>query len=255
MIDTHCHLNDMERVPEPDRWVSAALEAGVEKMVVVGIDLEWSRRAVALADRFPSVYAVVGHHPTSPGFVESDLEVYAELWQHSKVVAIGEMGFDFYWDTTSVEEQERAFRAQMDLAVSLEAPVVIHCREAQAHLGRALIPYGHHRQPVHHHCFAGDADQADALGSLAYFGVDGPLTYPKAHELRATVRQLPRDRVVLETDAPWLPPVPYRGKPNQPAYLVYIAEELARQWETSVNEVNRITTENAHRMFPKLRGA
>lgn len=251
-VDTHCHLNDSQRFPDPDRAIAEAADAGVTRLMVVGIDLHWSRKAVELADRHEGVFAVVGHHPTSKGFRDEHLKVYEEWFKHPKVVALGEIGLDYHWDMTTPEEQDGWLRAQLELAKSLGAPVIFHCREAYDALIARLDGYAH--GPLDFHCFAGSFTQAEALGLHHYFGVDGPLTYPKAGDLREIVALLPKERILLETDAPWLPPVPYRGKLNHPAYLPLIGEALAQTWNVSVEEVARQTSANAEACFPKLAG-
>lgn len=250
MIDTHCHLNDFERIPETRAYIDEALEAGVKAMIVIGTDLESSRAAVKLADDHPEIFAVVGHHPTSTGFSNAHLREYEAMFAHPKVVAIGEVGLDFHWDFTTVNEQEVAFQAQLELAASLGAPVVIHCREAY----QAITPFIH-RYPAlqfDFHCFGGSYDDAQRLGERHFFGVDGPVTFKKSDDLRALVSQIPRSQWLLETDAPWLAPHPYRGKSNRSAWLPLIAQEVAQCWDCTLNEVDEITTANALRLFSKL---
>lgn len=252
MIDTHCHLNDREAFPEPERIVDEARAAGVVALIVIGVDLESSAYAVELAERFSDVFATVGHHPNyAQSFNDQALQAYAEWLKHPKVVGLGEIGLDFHWDFASPEQQSTALAAQAELARSWGGPTVFHCREAYPELLRWL-----ESNPVprpHFHCFAGDAAQAEqALRLGATFGVDGPITYKKADDLRAVMRGIGIDHLVLETDAPWLSPVPYRGKPNHPAYLRNIAEGLAHTLELEVEEIARRTTENALRFFPKL---
>lgn len=254
MIDTHCHLNDLEAFPDPLQAIREAAEAGVERIIVVGIDEEWSQIAVQLADEHEEVFAVVGHHPTSVGsFKPTSLELYRSLWQHPKVVALGEMGLDFHWKTTSPEEQLAALNAQLDLAIELSAPVVLHCRSAYPELLDLLE--SRPCPPLLFHCFSGDREDARrALALGSYFGVDGPVTYKSANELRAILAELPLDALVLETDAPWLAPAPYRGQRNKPAWLPWIAEGLALATGVSPEEISRRTTANAERFFRKLEG-
>ena len=249
VIDTHCHLNDLKAFPDPALAIQEAWDAGVEKLVVVGIDTEWSRIAVELADKHDEVYAVVGWHPTSAAkYTQDELKAVEELAGHEKCVAIGEIGFDFHWDYSSLEQQTVCLHDQLDLAATLGKPVVFHCREAYPALldvleARPVIPYLLH-------CFAGDAEDARraiALGSI--FGVDGPVTYKKADDLRANLMEIGLDRLVLETDAPWLSPVPYRGKPNHPKYLGHVRDGLAEVFGVSPDAVTCATTATACRFF------
>jgi TatD DNase family protein len=249
-IDTHCHLNLPEHFPDPAAAVASAVEAGVTRMVVIGIDRASSELAVSLASRFDEVYATVGFHPTeTAGFEPSWLGAIRNLAAGPKVVAIGEIGLDFYWDRSSPADQEVALMAQLDLAEDLGLPVVYHCREAYDALLSIL-----ERRPVlvrqDFHCFAGDSAQAPRASALgAWFGVDGPVTYKNADSLRSVVRGLPRERVMVETDAPFLTPHPFRGKPNAPAMIPLIGARLAEVWGSSVEEVAASTTRAACEFF------
>lgn len=250
MIDTHCHLNDRERVSDPAAWIAEARDAGVDRIIVVGIDAEWSRIALELADAHEGVYAVVGWHPTSsPGFGPGAARELREMARRPKAVAIGEIGLDYYWDTASPEQQFRALDAQMDLAEELATPVVFHCRDAWPQLLDYLERRGP-SVPMLFHCFSGDAGVARRAVDLGgYFGVDGPITYPKANELREIVASLPNERIVVETDAPWLAPHPHRGKPNRPAYLPLIVDRLAEVLGMPPAACAELTTANAARFF------
>jgi len=256
MIDTHCHLNDVEAFPEPSIPIQEALAAGVEQLIVVGIDHDWSVKAVELAEQFEPVFAVVGHHPNCAAtFSEALVDEYRRLFAHPKTVAIGEIGFDFHWQYATLAQQQSAFESQLNLAVELGAPVVLHVREAYDQTleflsARTANP------PLLFHCFAGNAEHADRAVQLgAYFGVDGPITFKAAHELRTIVSGLPKDRIVIETDAPWLAPHPHRGKRNSPALLRLVLEGLASTLGITAKEAEKVTTENAFRFFPKLASA
>lgn len=252
MIDTHCHLNLPEYFPDVASEVEFARSQGVEALVVVGTDLETSQSAVAITERFEDVFAIVGWHPTSTARYSSDSLVDIErMLAHPKVVAIGEIGLDFYWDHATVAQQMSALRDQLDLARSVGAPIVFHCREAYSELLDLL-----EREPVQPyllHCFAGNAEHARRAVALGcYFGVDGPISYKKADELRAVVDNLPRDRIVIETDAPFLTPEPFRGKRNRPGHVVHVNAALAKCLGVTADDCRALTTTNARRFFPKL---
>ncbi len=249
LIDTHCHLNLPEYFPNPSAEVEFALENGVEKLVLVATDMVNSWRAVELADEFAGLYAVVGWHPTSTArYDPKSLDELATMLKHPKVVALGEIGLDYHWDTATKEQQFRALIDQLELAESAGAPVVFHCREAYTDLldlleARPVRPYLMH-------CFAGDLTHAARCVALdCYFGVDGPISYKKAIDLREVIRSVPVDRIVVETDAPFLSPEPVRGKPNRPGNVLFVNRALALCLGTSEIECARQTTENAQRFF------
>ncbi len=249
MIDTHCHLNLTDKFKNPAETIQRCLDQGVHEVIVIGIDLVTSRKAVELAEQFPNVYATIGYHPTScKGFNESWLRDLDPLTSSDRVVGYGEIGLDYYWDTVSPEEQAVALSAQWNYARSLGLPVVFHSREAYPAMLDFLEKADRH--PFVFHCFAGnlaDAKRATALD--AYFGVNGPITYKKADDLRAVVKSLPRDRVLIETDSPFLSPEPFRGKPNEPCFVEYVNAKLAELWNLPESQADQITTGNAHRFF------
>ncbi len=250
MIDTHCHLNDEEHFPDPAVAIDHAKAAGVDKLIIIGVDFEAGRRAIEIAEAHEGVYAAVGFHPNYTGaYQTNDLKELAELLKHPKVVGFGEIGLDFYRDAAPKERQYRALADQLDLAEDLGKPVIFHCRQAYEELLGVLEGRPNHSRYLFH-CFAGsvnDATRALTLGS--YFGVNGPVTYKTAGELRDTLRTIPLDRLVLETDSPYLPPVPYRGKQNQPAYLRFINDALASTMGVLPDECERVTTKTAETIF------
>lgn len=249
LVDTHCHLNDAKAFPDPARTVEESREAGVDRLIVVGVDEESSRQAIEVAESHEGVFAIVGWHPTSAAAYESArLGAIEEMLEHPKVVAVGEVGLDFYWDKSTPEQQYRCLEDHLDLAERTGKPVVFHCRDANDELltfleGRAQVPYLFH-------CFSGDeghAQRALALGAL--LGVDGPVTYPKNDALRAILADAPLERVVVETDSPYMAPVPFRGQRNRPAWVVYVNRALAATKGISEEECAAATTANAERFF------
>jgi len=249
LIDTHCHLNDRKAFPDPQIIVAEAREAGVDRLVVVGIDIESSEYAIELSELFGDVYATVGLHPNEAAkFQDSTIADLERLYQHPRALAIGEIGLDYHWDFATKEQQHRALAAQLDLAEAIDAPIVFHCREAYDDLLEILERRRTTRILLH--CFGGNQAQLDrALALGAIIGVDGPVTYPKADALREIIARVPRDRLLLETDAPWMSPHPFRGRPNHPGRLTFVRDAIAKLWETDTSEVEAITTENAMRFF------
>jgi TatD DNase family protein len=249
LIDTHCHLNDPKAFPDPANAIREAVLAEVGTMIVVGVNQKEWRRTVELAEEHDELYAIVGWHPNYTADYHPDtLTELRELLKNPKVRALGEIGLDYHWDYSPRETQFKALHDQLDLARELQIPVVFHAREAYSDLLDVLEQRPPH--PYLFHCWAGDADEAKRAVKLdAYFGVDGPVTYPKSDELREVLKTLPSDRLVLETDAPYMSPVPYRGKPNQPAYIPNINAFLAQTLGISAQECAAQTTANARRFF------
>jgi TatD DNase family protein len=250
LVDTHCHLDFEQFDADREAVVERARAAGVGVIVVPATDLASSRRAVALADAHPEVRAAVGVHPNSAhDFSDDTLRELRDLARHPKVDAVGEIGIDSYWQTVPIEKQRRAFQAQLELAAEVERPVIVHDRDAHAEvmalLRRHAPPAG-----VVLHAFSGGAAMADdAVAAGYYLGVDGPLTYPKNDGLRALMAGVRADRLLIETDAPYLTPQPRRGRRNEPAFVRYVAEKLAEVRQAPLAEIERETTANAARLF------
>ncbi len=249
LIDTHCHLNFPDAFPNPEEAIEEALREGVERMVAIGCDLESSRAAVDLAERFEAVHAAVGVHPNyAEGYRPEQLSALARMLAHPKVAALGEIGLDFYRETASEASQIAALDDQLALAESTGKPVVFHCREAYPQLLDRLERAAPERFVLH--CFAGskeDARRAARLG--AWFGVDGPITYKSAAPLREVVATLPREKLLLETDSPYMTPVPFRGKPNRPAYVRFVAAGLGATLGMEAEAVALLTSGNAKAFF------
>ena len=267
LVDTHAHLDDDRFGAEVGDVIRRAVDAGVGQMISVGTDLPSSRAAVALAESYGEVYATVGVHPhgatkLSPAVLD---EIHS-MAAHPKVVAVGETGLDFYRDLSPKEAQREAFRAQLQLAMHANKPVVVHIRDQkgqnQAH-GEALtilrgwaadLPASRRADPSARlgvlHCFSGEeawARKALALGFC--LGVDGPVTFPNAKALQAMVASLPLDAWLLETDCPYLAPQAQRGRRNEPAFLPYIAAKVAELNKVDIQDVAEVTSANARRLF------
>jgi TatD DNase family protein len=233
--------------------IERAQEAGVTRIMNPGIDLESSRRAVALADRFPEVYAAVGFHPHDASKVgEAELNELRQLAQHPKVRAIGEIGLDFYRNLSPHEAQQQAFRKQLDLAQELNLPVIIHCREAHTAVTARLTEWARGFAGARGvlHSYSGDQAQLPAMLEIGFhIGLTGPITFPKAIEMRAVATAAPLDRILIETDAPYLTPAPHRGRRNEPAYVRHVAEKIAEARGMTIEEVGEQTTKNAVLLF------
>jgi TatD DNase family protein len=252
MIDSHCHLDFPQFDEDRDEVLVRAVKAGVIAVINPGTDLESSRRAVALAERHENVYAAVGVHPHDASSLDAEtLTELRRLASHPKVVAIGEIGLDYYRDLSPRSRQRAAFEDQLALAAELHLPVIIHQRDSAEHVMDSLRAWAADGHPgCVLHAFSGDKGMADEAISLGFFiGVGGPLTYKNARGLPEIVSHLPLSRLLIETDAPYLPPHPYRGKRNQPAYLVLVAERLAQLRGLSLEELSRQVTENSVRLF------
>ena len=250
--DTHCHLNHEQLLPEWEAALFRAQQSGVARLILIGYDLQSSECAVQLAEQSDALWAAVGIHPHDATACTPDaLARLRELSRHPRVVAIGEIGLDFYRDLSPRERQYEAFHAQLALAQEQGLPVVIHCREAYDPLLAVLAQYPQVRGVLH--CFSGTAAHADQGLALGYYlGIGGVITFKNAAELRAIVQAMPRQRLLLETDAPYLAPHPYRGKRNEPAYLPLIARQVADLWAVSLEELSVITESNVVSLFGKI---
>ena len=250
LFDTQAHY-DSGGFNADRHEVLAALPAGNVGLVVnPGCDFPSSRTAVELAERYPYVYAAVGIHPSDcAGTGEAEYEVLRQLARHEKVVAIGEIGLDYYWEDNPPREfQQQVLRRQIELALELDLPVIIHDREAHGDSLAIALEYPTLRGVFH--CFSGSPEMAQELLKRGwYLGFDGPITYKNARRSPEVAAITPLDRIVIETDAPYLTPVPYRGKRNDSRYLSYVVEKLAEWKGVTPEEMERITFENGKRLY------
>jgi TatD DNase family protein len=255
LIDTHTHLDDARYNDDRDAMIARAREAGVGAFVTIGCDLSTSRAAVALADQYSFVYASIGVHPHEVKHIgDGWYDEFRRLVKNKKVVAYGEIGLDYHYNHSSPKDQRDRFREQIQLARELNLPVIIHTREAQEDTIAILKEEKASDVGGVFHCFSGDAWLAkDALDLGFYLSFSGILTFQNATMLREIAKNTPLDRVLIETDCPYLTPVPHRGKRNEPAYVSYVAQQLAQiHGDTqglSAARIGELTSENAKRLF------
>lgn len=257
MIDTHCHLNFDAYDADRDDVIARAATAGVMRVINPGVDRATSQAALDLAARYSGIYAAVGMHPNdTANFTDDDLSWIEAMAHQPKVVAIGEIGLDYHWHDSPKEMQFKAFEAQLALAAQLELPVIIHNREASDNViaileawARDLPPALRDRAGVLHSFSAPHSVAERALAAGFYLGFTGPITFKNADDLRRTAATVPLDRVLVETDGPFLTPTPHRGKRNEPAYIPLIVERLAALKTIPVQQMAEATTINAERLF------
>jgi|SRR6186997_2720742 len=253
MIDSHTHLFLCDGAEE--ELVAAAAGEGVVRMLTVGMNAETNAEAVASSERYGAVFAAVGRHPNeATGFDEATAAEIAELGRHEKVRAIGETGLDFYRDNAAKEDQRRAFAAQIEIARELGLPIVIHARDPEGETAAvdeifATLDARAGDAPVILHCFSAPQRVGEAAERGWYCSFAGNATYPSAKELRFAAAKVPEERILVETDAPYLAPQPRRGKRNQPAYVVETAREIADLRGVSYEELERTVEANARALF------
>lgn len=255
LIDTHAHLCDEKFDDDRIDVIARAHEAGVTKIISMGDTMAASAQAVQDAEEYPALYAAVGIHPESACVLTDEMRRQLLTWaQHPKVVAVGEIGLDYYWEKDASRRalQRDLLAAQLDLAREAGLPVCIHDREAHGDTLAILRAEGAGLTGVLH-CYSGSLEMARELWKMGwYIGIDGPLTYKNAAKLPDIVREAPADKLLVETDCPYLAPVPLRGKRNEPACVTHIAAKIAEIRGEAFEEVARYTTENAERLYPKL---
>jgi TatD DNase family protein len=251
LFDTHAHLHFPEFGGDLGEVLARARSAGVRRMLTIGTEIDSARAAVALAEREPDVWAAVGIHPHEASTADAPaLEELERLARHPRVVAVGEIGLDFFRDLSPRDAQDTAFRQQLDLARRLGKPVVLHCRDAHAETLAILAEARVGERGGIMHCFSGDVEIARRCLDLGLLiSLAGPVTYPKARALPDVARFVPADRLVIETDCPYLPPQPHRGKRNEPAYLAITAAHVAKLRGEPVERLAARLTENAQALL------
>ena len=248
LIDTHAHIDMLEGYPE--FYIAQAAENNVSKIIIPAIDAEGYPSIVELAEEFKNVYFELGLFPSEAEKWDEDYPIMIkELSKHPKCVGIGEIGLDYYLDKSFIEKQKEVFIEQIKLANELNLPITVHDRDAHDDVLNILDDYNKTSQVVFH-CFSGNKTFMEKVVSRGYYiAIGGIVTFKKADELKEVATSVPLNRLMLETDCPYLAPVPYRGKENQPSYIVHIAKEIAKLKNMNVEEIAEITTKNAERVF------
>ncbi|WP_309091527.1 TatD family hydrolase [Domibacillus sp.] len=251
LFDTHVHLNADQFQGDIEEVIGRAQEAGVYRMVVVGFDRLTIERAMELIEKYDFLYAAVGWHPVDAiDMTDEDLAWIEELAAHPKVVAIGEMGLDYHWDKSPKDIQKDAFRRQIALAKRVKLPIVIHNREATQDIVDILKEEGAEEVGGIMHCFSGSAETAlECVKMNFYISLGGPVTFKNAKKPKEVAEAVPLEKLLIETDCPYLAPHPYRGKRNEPAYVKLVAQEIAALKGITYEEVAAATTQNANTLF------
>lgn len=251
LFDTHAHLDDKRFDDDRDELIRGLPERGVSRVITPGIDVDSSKKCVDLADKYDIVYAGVGIHPHEASKLEDNyLDQLRTMAQNKKVVAIGEIGLDYYYDFSPRDIQKQRFIEQIELAAELKLPIIIHNRDSHEDMLNILRE---HKELINGgvmHCFSGSWEMAKIVLDLGlYISLAGPVTFKNAKKPVEVAKNVPLDRLLIETDSPYLTPVPYRGKRNDPGHVALVAQKIAEIRGITAEEVGRITTENALNLF------
>ena len=253
-IDSHAHIQLSQFNRDRDAVLKRAHEASVSCMLVIGFDVETSLSAVELAEQHTHIYATVGMHPhDAKDLTDDTLKTFRELAAHPKVIALGEMGLDYYRNLSPRPVQKEAFEKQLDLAEAVQLPIVIHNRDAYMDILPILEARQRRIQGVLH-CFTGDVELMHRSLDIGFhIGIGGIVTYPNAKDVQTVAREVPEDKLLIETDCPWLTPQFRRGKRNEPAYVRAVAEKIAELRGTTIETIGEITTRNFDELFSGCR--
>ena len=251
LIDSHAHLDMKQFDSDRNQVIDRALSADVRHIITVGIDIRSSRNALNLATHYPALFATTGIHPHNTDSVnKNDLDEIALIAQHERSVAIGEIGLDFYRNLSPRETQKQLFEQQLNIAISLDLPVVIHDRDAHEETLTILSSFRRNRLTGMIHCFSGDYNLAQAFIDMGYYiSIPGTVTFNNASHIQDVARRVPLNRLLLETDAPFLAPTPYRGKRNEPSYIVNTAQKIANLRGISFKDITYQTSKNVCQLF------
>lgn len=247
LIDTHAHIDMSENVC---KVIKNANENGVKKIIIPSVEEEYFEKIIQIAENYDNVFCQLGLYPSEAlKWTDKIADKIRDLSKSTKVVAIGEIGLDYYWDKTYIEEQKNMFKAQIILANELNLPIVVHDREAHKDSIEIVKEYNKSSEIVFH-CFSGSVEMMrECVKNNWYIALGGVVTFKNAKKMKEVAKEIPLEYLLLETDSPYLTPVPYRGKENQPAYIKYVAEEIANLRNQSVEDIIKMTTKNAERVF------
>ena len=250
IFDTHAHYDDKQFDQDREELLASMKDNGIGTIVDVGSNMETSTWIVEAVTRYPMMYGAVGVHPSDTAELkESDIDTLKKYAAMDRILAIGEIGLDYYWDKSFVDLQKEVYVKQILLANKLNLPIVIHDREAHKDAYDLLLEYNQSSKALFH-CFSGSVEfMRECVKKGWYIALGGVVTFKNAVKMKDVAREIPLDKLVLETDSPYLTPVPFRGKPNTPAYVRYVAEEIANLRQMPLNELIDITTNNAERFF------
>ena len=253
LVDSHCHLDFEKFDQDREKVIAAAVSAGVHTFINPGVDLATSEAAIRLADQFDTIYAAVGVHPHDSSDLDgAGMEQLRQLAAHPKVVAIGEIGLDYYRDYSPRDVQRNVFLRQLELAADLDLPIIVHNRDATVDIMSILAEWvdGHPERRGVLHSYSAGPDWLDQVVEMGFsVGISGPVTFSKSAELQEVARRVPLDRLLLETDAPFLAPEPYRGRRNEPAFVRYVAETIAHLRGLDLPVLGEQTRHNVINLF------
>ena len=254
IFNVHTHLNDDSQYEEVKELINECLKNKVNKLVVIGYDVKSSKRSIEIANNYEGVYAAIGIHPSDVNKENNTIEELEKLLDSKKVIAIGEIGLDYHWENNpSKEIQIEWFIKQLQLANKYKLPIIIHSRDAMGDTIKILKENKKYYEKGIMHCYAGSIESSVELEKLGfYFSFAGPLTYKNADQLRNVASNISLDKILIETDDPYLTPTPFRGKKNKPSYVTYVASELAKLKGLSYEEISDITYNNAMKVFNLL---
>lgn len=251
LIDTHSHIDLEDFDSDLDTVINNASNAGVNKIIIPSVGRESFEKLIDISNKYENVYCALGIHPTEfKEILDEDFDKITELADSKKVVAIGECGLDYYWDKSKILEQKEVFKRQIEIAKKLKLPLIVHDREAHKDTFDLLNENLNGEIPVVMHCFSGSIEFAkECIKKGFYIALGGVVTFKNAKKMHEVAKEIPLEFLLLETDAPYLTPVPYRGKRNEPAYVKLVAEEIANIRGVSFDEIAQATTENARKVF------